>query len=191
MAHGTSTKSGKAKDAYAVVYYKVVDHQLSAYYVDAETNKVDSERAAAKYARKLLVKEVAAHDSFDQKTFSEKLLAALKTKEKEFGLEYTAVELRGVWDVEENVPDKIRAMEIPHPDFDAPGHDLPNDYWADQLTPAFFDKMTYGSAKVPRTPAAVSLEWSIPSPPDFHHFNEIPKLCVAPSTSDAPKVAGH
>jgi hypothetical protein len=56
------------------------------------------------------------------------------------------------------------------------------------LTPPFFEKKTFGSRKEALTPAAVSLEWSIPSPPDYHHFNMIPKT-TAIASGDVPKIA--
>ena len=70
------------------------------------------------------------------------------------------------------------------------GHGLSNDYWADELTPPYFEKKKYGSEYEPVTPAAVSLEWSIPSPPDYHHFNMIPKM-VAPAQGKIEAKAGH
>ncbi|KAI8914613.1 hypothetical protein EDD86DRAFT_199705 [Gorgonomyces haynaldii] len=195
LAPSVTTKSGKAVDAYAVLYYNVTNPATSAYFVDPETNLQDSERAAAKTARKVLAQEVAKLQSetltdAEKQNIAAVIQSALKAKSSDYGLEFTHVEVRGAFPVESSVSDKIRALEPPHPDFDAPGHDLPNDYWAPLLTPAFFEKMTYGSAKAPKTPAAVSLEWNIPSPPDFHHFNEIPKLTANPAESAAPKVAG-
>lgn len=91
----------------------------------------------------------------------------------DLGIEVIYVDVRGVYDPAEKVAEKILALEKPLPAEDAFGHDLPADYWEPHMTPAFFNKMTYGSIKAPRTPAAVSLEWSVPSPPDFHHFNEV------------------
>jgi hypothetical protein len=58
-------------------------------------------------------------------------------------------------------------------DEDYCGHHLANDYWEPYMTPPFFTKFMYGSQKVPVTPVTTSLEWNIPSPPDFHHFNEV------------------
>jgi hypothetical protein len=77
------------------------------------------------------------------------------------------------------VPDKIRALEQPMRAPDAAGHGLSADYWQDSLTPPFFESQKFGSRYEAVTPAAVSLEWSIPSPPDYHHFNEVPKLVVS------------
>ena len=89
--------------------------------------------------------------------------------------------LGGVFEADSKVRDKLRALDPPAPDYSTPGHDLAPDYWAEHLTPPYFEKKVYGSAKQPHTPAAVSLEWSIPSPPDFHHFHQVPRLVVAPS----------
>jgi hypothetical protein len=88
----------------------------------------------------------------------------------EWGLKFENVEVRGLFDVSQNVPAKIRAYDPPVPDFEGPGHDLAADYWADQLTPPFFQQVMYGSKKTPVTPTTASLEWNVPSPPDFHHF---------------------
>lgn len=98
--------------------------------------------------------------------------------------------LGGTFATSSNVADKIRAFDPPYPDFDAPGHDLHADYWNDFLTPPFFAKFKYGSEKVPVTPVTPSLEWNIPSPPDFHHFNMQPKLAVGPEEEDLAKITG-
>ncbi len=91
----------------------------------------------------------------------------------EWGLECANVHVRGFFSQQDNVPSKIRAYEKPHPNFDAPGHDLAADYWADQLQPSYFFKYTFGSKKQIVTPIADTLEWNIPSPPDFHHFSMV------------------
>lgn len=33
-----------------------------------------------------------------------------------------------------------------------------------------------------------SFEWSIPSPPDYHHFNQQPKVAVAPEIEELEKL---
>lgn len=101
------------------------------------------------------------------------LKAALVAKSDELSLEVLDVEVRGIYPVEFGLRDKIRAMDPAVPDDDAAGHNLSADYWADVLTPPFFEKNRYGSNKEIRTPATVSLEWCIPSPPDYHHFNMV------------------
>lgn len=45
--------------------------------------------------------------------------------------------------------------------------------WADVLTPPYFQKFKHGSEKTPVTPMTPSMEWNVPSPPDFHHFNMV------------------
>ena len=86
----------------------------------------------------------------------------------------------------------MRALNPPLVEPDTPGHNLSNDYWADHvLTPPFFEKRKFGSEKEARTPAAVSLEWSVPSPPDYHHFNMVPKVTVAPPAEGKVAKAAH
>ncbi|TPX70714.1 hypothetical protein SpCBS45565_g01545 [Spizellomyces sp. 'palustris'] len=189
VSPSNATKDGKKVDAYAVVYVKVTDPVASAFYVDAETNHPDSERAAAKTVRKILQREVAnlgvdaegEISSADKTALAQKITAALKAKETEFGLEVINVEIRGAFPTEANVPDKLRALDPPLRPVDAAGHGLSADYWSEVLSPPFFEKRTFGSNKEIRTPATVSLEWAIPSPPDYHHFNEVPKMTVPPS----------
>ncbi|KAI8930288.1 hypothetical protein BC831DRAFT_440002 [Entophlyctis helioformis] len=187
LAPEATSKNGVSVDAYAVAYFTVADPVKSAYYVDAQTNKTDSERTLAKVIRGALASEIASAtidgelSAADKTRIASNVLAIVKQKEAELGLAVTEVEVRGAFSLDSNVPDKLRALEAPHPDFDAPGHDLAADYWADLLTPPYFEKRVFGSLKEPKTPAAVSLEWSIPSPPDFHHFHQVPKLVVPPS----------
>ena len=81
----------------------------------------------------------------------------------------------------------MRAFSPPLPEKDAPGHNLSADYWAEVLPPPFFEKFKFGSRKELKAAAAVSLEWSIPSPPDYHHYNMViffnPVLFIFPSFS--------
>jgi hypothetical protein len=69
-------------------------------------------------------------------------------------------------------------MDPPLVDESVPGHNLSADYWSEVLSPPFFEKVKFGSQKELKTPAAVSLEWSIPSPPDFHHFNMVTPVVI-------------
>lgn len=171
------TKDGVKVDAYALVYFKIKNFEGSAYYIDPETNHPDSEKALTLLASKELVKQVAMVDfnldNAGKNKIAENIKATLQLKNADFGLEILDVELRGIFNTEDLIPDKIRALQIPYPDFEGPGHDLENDYWEKYMTPPFFRKNKYGSLKVPVTPAATTLEWSVPSPPDFHHFNEV------------------
>ncbi|KAI9092899.1 hypothetical protein DFS34DRAFT_632268 [Phlyctochytrium arcticum] len=183
------TKDGKKVDAYAVVYVQVTDPVTSAFYVDAETNHHDSERAAARTVRKVLAREIATVSvdqsgqisSPDKTAIADKIRSALRSKEEEFGLQVLSVELRGAFSTEVNVKDKLRALDPPLRAEDATGHNLSADYWSEVLSPPYFEKRTFGTHKEVRTPATVSLEWAIPSPPDYHHFNEVPKMTVPPA----------
>jgi hypothetical protein len=117
--------------------------------------------------RKVLADQVK--ETTDSAKIASKILEKLNAN-TEWGLKFESVEVRGLFDASENVPAKIRAFDPPLPDFEGPGHDLAADYWVEHLTPAYFKKFNYGSKKTPDTPTAVSLEWNVPSPPDFHHF---------------------
>lgn len=190
-----ATKNGKNVEVYAVVYFKVTDFKKSAFYVDPESNKVDSERAVSKTVQRFLSREVPAFSAqedgslapADVKALTEKLFDALKTKESQLGLAFEHVEVRGAFSSAANVPDKIRALEAPEPSPERVGHNLSNDYWADVLSPAYFEKYLYGGRKEEKTPASVSLVWCIPSPPDFHHFNHNPRVCVSASEGSVQK----
>ncbi|KAJ3019863.1 hypothetical protein HKX48_001692 [Thoreauomyces humboldtii] len=199
VSPSAATKDGKKVDAYAVVYVKITDPATSAFFVDAETNHVDSERAAAKVVRKILNREIAnikvggagELSASDKTSIAEKISAALKGKSDEFGLEAVSVEIRGAFPTDSNIPDKLRALDPPLRGEDAAGHGLAADYWADVLSPPYFEKRTFGSNKEIRTPATVSLEWAIPSPPDYHHFNEIPRMTVPPAHHTGATGKGH
>jgi hypothetical protein len=135
--------------------------------------------------RKVLAEQVSVTSD------TAKIAAAILEKlnaNTEWGLKFENVEVRGLFDAAENVPAKIRAYDPPHPDFEGPGHDLAADYWTEHLTPPYFQKVTYGSKKTVVTPTAPSLEWNVPSPPDFHHFVMQPKVAVAPEEEDLAKL---
>ncbi|KAJ3330494.1 hypothetical protein HDU91_003565, partial [Kappamyces sp. JEL0680] len=156
------SKDGASVDAYATALYRVTDAKTSAYYIDAETNKPDSERSAAKSLRKALAQAIAETNvgtgltAAAKKDIAAKLLAKIKATEASLGLCFELVEV----------------------------------HWADVLTPPFFQKVTHGSKRVPVTPMTPSMEWNVPSPPDFHHFNMQPKLAVAPEAEELKKL-GH
>ena len=97
--------------------------------------------------------------------------------------------LGGAFPSTSQVPDKLRALDPPVVEADFPGHGLGADYWSEVLSPPFFQKCKYGAAKEQIAPAAVSLEWSIPSPPDYHHFNELPRMTALASGETAVKAA--
>ncbi|KAJ1340729.1 hypothetical protein BSLG_004823 [Batrachochytrium salamandrivorans] len=188
FAPEVSAKDGSSVDAYAVFYFKVTDAQKSTYYVDPQTNKCDSERSLASLVRSLLTSEMVKTDLSGGLTAAHKssmaasILAAVQQKQDQLGVSVSEVEtVSGAFASNVNAREKIRALNPPAPDYTTPGHDLAPDYWAEYLTPPFFEKKVYGSLKEAKTPAAVSLEWSIPSPPDFHHFHQVPRLVVAPS----------
>ncbi|KAI8818100.1 uncharacterized protein EV422DRAFT_538734 [Fimicolochytrium jonesii] len=192
---GAATKGGKQVDAYAVVYLKVTNPAASAFYVDTESNTFDSERAAAKVVRRVLEREIANAQvgsdgelsASDKSNIINKITATLNAQSDDFGLEVVRAEVRGAFPTDANIPDKLRALDPPIRDADEVGHGLSADYWSEVLTPPFFEKRTFGSNKEIRTPATVSLEWCIPSPPDYHHFNE-PARMVA-SAPGAPAKA--
>jgi len=99
--------AGASVDAYGTALYRVVDPKTSAYYLDPETNKADSERAAARVLRKALaaaVADVSASSlSSDLKTqVGAKVLESIKKREAELGLAFDLVEIRrrlvlGAW----------------------------------------------------------------------------------------------
>ncbi|KAJ3315520.1 hypothetical protein HDU76_002178 [Blyttiomyces sp. JEL0837] len=187
------SKDGASVNAYAVVYIQVKDFVKSATYVDPESNTFDSERAAAKAVKRVLEQYVPSLSSSslsasDVSTLSEKITSTLKSKADEYGLDVLSVEIRGVFPTSLNIPDKLRALDPPLLLPTAAGHGLANDYWADVISPPFFQKYKFGSDKEVVTPATVTLEWSIPSPPDYHHFNEVPRL-VAEAPAASGKVA--
>ncbi|KAI8612791.1 hypothetical protein BC830DRAFT_1135167 [Chytriomyces sp. MP71] len=187
---------GVSVNAYAVAYIKVTDPVKSALYVDPESNNFDSERAAAKVVKRTLEQNVAtlsvgsSGSLLDSaaSALAEKVEAALKAKASDFGIEVEGVEIRGAFPSTLNIPDRLRALDPPLLLEGQAGHGLKADYWADYLSPAFFHKYKYGSRKEVVTPAAVSLEWCIPSPPDYHHFNELPRQTADP-VSDKKKIA--
>jgi len=180
-------------DAYAVLHYKVADASISTYYVDPETNKQDSERAASRILRKALSTKVltlssTALSAADKEKLGEEILEGFKKDAGALGLSAEKVEIRGVFPQSQQVPQKLRAYEYPAVDLDGPGHDLEADYWTEVLSPPYFQKMKYGSSYVPVTPITPSMEWNIPSPPDFHHFNMQPKVTVAPEEEELKKM---
>lgn len=194
-----NTKDGVSVNAYAVVYVKITDAAKSANYVDPETNLSDSERAAARIVRRQLeqylpnmtVGSSSAIASSDVSALQGRIAAALKAKADDFGLEVLSVDIRGAFPSTLNIKDKLRALDPPMLLPTQAGHGLANDYWAEVLSPPFFWKAKFGNSKEVTTPAAVTLEWSVPSPPDFHHFNEVPRMTAeASESSDAKKIAG-
>jgi len=196
LAPKVISANGSLVDGYGVFYYKIVDPVRSHYYRSPITNAVsDSETIISEIARDAFTKEIEKLDVIDGLTPEQKIsisgvvLNALKEKEKQLGLEFSSFTVRDTYSATMNIIDKLRAYDAPQIDFSTPGHDLPADYWAEVLTPPFFEKKRFGSTKIPKTPAAVTLEWCIPSPPDFHHFNEAPKLTVPPDSELLKKIA--
>ncbi|KAJ1562205.1 hypothetical protein HK405_014768 [Cladochytrium tenue] len=198
VSPAVTTKDGVSVNAYAVVYARVTDPAASALYVDPESNLADSERAAAKIVKKHLeqfVPSLSVGNSSSLATSAVEALkgdisAALKAKADTFGLEVLSVDVRGVFPSTVQIADKLRALDPPVLLPTQAGHGLANDYWAEVLSPPFFQKMKFGNRKEVVTPAAVSLEWSIPSPPDYHHFNEVPRMTAElPAESKESQVA--
>ncbi|KAJ3170873.1 hypothetical protein HK101_011313 [Irineochytrium annulatum] len=211
LTNPVKTKDGVSVNGYAVLYFQVKDPVQSAFYHDPETNKLDSEAAAAKTVRKIMEQELANVSVGESKvlsqdissTLSQNIMSKLKAKSSEYALDIHNVEIRtyfgrglfvdladwgssigGAFPTSFKLRDKLRALDPPLLLPDTPGHGLSADYWAEVLAPPYFFKYKYGSEKEVVTPAAVSLEWSIPSPPDYHHFNMIPRLTVDAPTSD-------
>ncbi|KAI9205888.1 uncharacterized protein BJ171DRAFT_54713 [Polychytrium aggregatum] len=185
LSDGVVSKDGHAVNVYSVFHIQVTDFSKSALYVDPESNKLDSERAAAKLVVRTLEAEIPKLtvgadrqiSAADSANLAEKIVAALKARSEEFGLEVLGAEIRGAFDPSEKVSDKLRALSPSLLSEDSPIDGLKADYWAELLSPPFFEKRTFGSEKIARTPATVSLEWCIPSPPDYHHFNQV-RVCV-------------
>lgn len=194
-----TSKDGVSVNAYAVVHIKITDAVKSATYVDPETNKSDSERAVARMAKKILentVSTLTLGDAVtlsvsDAKLISDKILTAVSEKAGAFGLEVLSVEMRGTFPVSDRIAEKLRALDPPLMLPTQTGHNLANDYWAEVLSPPFFSKFKFGSEKEVVTPAAVSLEWSIPSPPDYHHFNEVPRQIAEEPVADGKLAKAH
>ncbi|KAL3898255.1 MAG: hypothetical protein SGCHY_002862 [Lobulomycetales sp.] len=138
-----------------------------------------------------IIPEVYSSDGFQDSAaaskLSSELATAMKEKEAEFGLEVLDIDVRGVYPKEFELKLRIRAMDPPLRPKNSPGHGLSADYWADVLSPPFFEKKRYGSNKLLKTPATVSLEWCIPSPPDFHHFNMLPRMTAANDEAEKKK----
>lgn len=85
----------------SVALFKTVEPQVSAYYLDAETNKLDSERAAANLLKTIFTKEIEALEvgekglTQEQRVaVGEKLLVAVNKSAADFGLMFEAVEVR-------------------------------------------------------------------------------------------------
>lgn len=117
--------------------------------------------------------------------FKDAALKAIKREESDMGLQVVDLEFRGVFPENSLVPDKLRAMDPPPLNPEAPGHNLRADYWQDVMTPPFFNKFKFGSMKEAEPANAGTLEWSIPSPPDYHHFNQLPRMTVDPEEMKA------
>ncbi|KAI8848926.1 hypothetical protein BC829DRAFT_417221 [Chytridium lagenaria] len=160
---------GASVNAYAVVYFKVTDY--------IKSNQADSERAAAKVVKRLLEQEVpalsvgssAVLSESSSKILSDKISAALKAKTDDYGLE---VVLSPPLPTSRQAPCLDPPLLLP----EQSGHNLANDYWADVITPPFFQKRKFGNEKEVVTPAVVSLEWSIPSPQTTTTLTRFPAL---------------
>lgn len=185
VATNAKTKDGVAVDGYAVIYAKVEDAYQSAYYEDPQTGKLDSERALAHLARQTLTKEIAKVSSVkdklsesDANAVRKAILNALRPQESSYGITVLDVEFRGAFAQTFELPYKLKALEAPVNDPNVPGHAMSADYWADVLTPPFFKKFKFGTLKEYETKTGTSLDWVIPSPPEYHHFNQLPRYCI-------------
>ncbi|RKP03244.1 hypothetical protein CXG81DRAFT_1879, partial [Caulochytrium protostelioides] len=148
------TQDGKAVNVYAVMYADITDVVQSATYVDPETRLDDSERAGARFARKVLeqaIREIQAGDANafgeglseqTKQTLAQKLQTAVNAREADFGFQVRAVEIRGAFPAESQVAARLRALD-PRPRTEEEiqaTHGLSNDYWADLISPPFFYK---------------------------------------------------
>lgn len=184
----TSTKDTPL-DVYIVAHAQVVDPSKSALYKDPETLAIDSERAFSKAIRRTIInslENVSAKDGklseADSKKLIEKIEDTLVKTENEFGIKVLGLELRGAFPLEYNLSAKLRSVEAPLRKPDQTGLGLKANYWADILEPSYFFKYSFGSEKIHRTPYSEHLDFVVPSPPDYHHFNQVPRLCVEPET---------
>lgn len=112
-------------------------------------------------------------DANVEKKLIDDLKEALAENSTNYGMKIMKIEIRGAWDVAQEVPLRMYSVE---PEADRPDVDLsvlPNDYWTEVLEPPPFLRYTYGSEKMIDTPAVTSLEWAVPSPPDYHHYNMV------------------
>jgi len=164
VTNDVALSNGQSVNAYAVAHIQVVDFAKSALYRDAETNKLDSESAAARVLRRTLEQQLAKFanstgelEASSKQQIESALKAALAAKSTEYAIEVLDIDVRGIYETSFNVRDKLRAMDPPVPSDDAAGHNLSADYWADVLTPPFFEKNRYGSNKEIKTRATVSL----------------------------------
>ena len=62
----------------------------------------------------------------DKKSLNDKLLSVAQEKAQEFGLEISCVEMRGAFPADLQVPEKLRALELPPRDENAFGARLSN-----------------------------------------------------------------
>lgn len=103
-------------------------------YVDPVTKKLDSERALSKLLKKHLESEMANFNvneegqlsNSDTDLLASKLLAVVKAKSSEFGLEVNSIDVRGPFPAALQVPEKLRALEMPPRDENAFGAQLSN-----------------------------------------------------------------
>lgn len=90
-------------------------------YLDPITKKTDSERALSTLLRKNLesemkllnVNEEGQLSNSDTELLATKLLKVAQEKSAEFGLEVQSIDVRGPFLASLQVPEKLRALEVP------------------------------------------------------------------------------
>ena len=91
-AFTSTTLNNKLVDCYAVCYYTITNASKSHYYVDPESNKLDSERTAARVVKKTL--KNILEQTTKTTEISEQVLKTLQQKQHDWGLEFKSVEIR-------------------------------------------------------------------------------------------------
>lgn len=180
---GPTTKRSIPFTAFAK---RLIDSQ-SAFYVDEERGGCDAETSLQYITLEAIANEARNHkfsgdgkvDPEVEKVILQKIHEKHAAHTPHYGMEVLSVELRGVWKQSDEVPLRIYSLEPEAPRPDIQQSILPNDYWGEVMEPMPFKRYTYGSEKMIDTPAVTSLEWAIPSPPDYHHYNMVSPPCCA------------
>lgn len=103
-------------------------------YVDPITKKLDSERALSVLLRHHLQQEIKHFDvneegmlsNTDSDSLAAKLLSVVAARGEEFGIEVSSIDVRGAFPAKLQVPEKLRALEMPPRDENAFGAQLSN-----------------------------------------------------------------
>jgi len=175
LSRKAKSKTGEV-DAYAVLYTQYSDFSKVAHH----GGQMDGELELVQHAQKVMADAVAEFSSplsdADRASLSAKVKAGVAARAAEVGLTVENVEFRDAWPVSSDMPARLVSLEKPpRPTWDHTHH-LSNDYWSEVMPPLFFTKYRYGNLREPETSTAGSLEWCLPSPPEFHHYHAgVPK----------------